>query len=221
MSTPMSALSSSQISYAEFVELTTPDETITFCNLPAPITVGGVTYAGMGGYMGISEIQQDIKATSTDLKLMITGIDPANIALILSANIKGSTIQVWRGFLDSNNQIITSPTLQFFKRYQGIINNIAIDENFDMKARTRVATCVFACASFRSVLDNRIAGIKTNPSNWRFLFPNDTSMDRVPVIASTYFDFGQNPSSGSQANTKILGSTASNPVALVKFSNQG
>jgi hypothetical protein len=220
MSTPMSALANSSIKYAEFVEIVTPDETVTLTNLPTSVTISGITYGGMGSYLGISEIQQDIKATSTDLKVMITGIDPANVGLILSANIKGSTVQVWRGFLDSNNQIITSPSLQFFKRYQGVINNIAIDETFDNNTRSRVATCVMACASFRYVLDNRIAGIKTNPSNWQFLYPNDTSMNRVPVIASTYFDFGQSPSSGSQSASKVLGSTATNPASLVKFSNQ-
>jgi hypothetical protein len=51
----------------------------------------------------------------------------------------------------------------------------------------------------RLVLENRNAGIRTNPTNWKAAYPNDTSMDRVPVLASTYFDFGKPPIGGSQS----------------------
>ena len=130
------------------------------------------------------------------------------MALILSSDIKGSTIEIWRGFLNENNQIETiSGTQQFFKRYQGIINNIAINEEYNVQARIRVATCTLSCASMRLVLDNRIAGIKTNPSSWKFFYPNDTSMDRVPVIASTFFDFGTPPIAGSQSTTANNGAS--------------
>lgn len=202
MSTEMLALNSSSIRYAEFVKLTLPEDTYTFCNAASEITYAGVTYGGLGSYLGISQIQQDIKASSVDLTLSLTGIDPQNIILILGSQLKGSTIEIWRGFLDENNQIETlEGTPQFFKRYQGIINNSAINEDFNEKARIRMATCVISCSSMRTVLDNRIAGIRTNPNNWKFIYPNDTSMDRVPVIASTYFDFGKPPTGGSQSSS--------------------
>jgi hypothetical protein len=50
-------------------------------------------------------------------------------------------------------------------------------------------------------LQNRISGLKTNPTVWKNFYPNDTSMDRVPVIASTFFDFGSAPVGGSQSAT--------------------
>lgn len=200
MATEILALNSSSIRYAEFVRLTMPTETITYCNAASDITVDGITFMGMSNYLGISEIQRDIKASSVDLRVSLNGLDPNIIALVLSSNIKGSTIEIWRGFLDDNNQILTIDSVQqFFKRYQGIINNIAINETFDDSLRQRVALCVVSCSSMRTILDNRVAGIKTNPQNWKFLYPNDTSMDRVPVIASTYFDFGKAPMGGSQS----------------------
>lgn len=208
MPTVMEALNSSSIRYAEFVKLTMPAEIYTFCNAASNIEVNGTTYTGLASYLGISEIQQDVKANSFDLKVSITGILPENISIILSSDIKGSTIEVWRGFLDANNQIETiSSTQQFFKRYQGIINNISISEDYNTIARTRVATCIFSCASMRLVLDNRVAGIKTNPNAWQFLYPNDTSMNRVPLIASTFFDFGSPPKGGSQSTTASTGAS--------------
>ena len=116
MATTMNALSSPQIRYAEFVRLTMPSETYTFCNAAGPITVNTITFSGLSQLLKISDIQRDIKATSDDMTIALTGIDPDNIALILSSDIKGSIIEMWRGFLDSNNQIITTPTDQFFKR---------------------------------------------------------------------------------------------------------
>lgn len=197
----MNALSGSSIKVAEFVKLTLPGTQYTFCNAAGPITVGGITFSGLGSLLGISEIQNDVKANSSDLKLSLIGIDPANIALILSTDIKGSKVEVWRGFLNSNNQIETlSGQLQFFKRYQGIINNVSINEDFNDELRVRTATCIISSASMRLVLDSRQAGVRTNPQSWKSFYPNDTSMDRVPVIASTYFDFGKPPLGGSQAN---------------------
>jgi len=198
MSTTISALSSSSINFAEFVRLTLPSETLTFCNASAPITVDGITFEGLSTLLQIGEIQKNVKANSADLQLSLTGIDPSTVALVLGAEIKGSQVEIWRGFLDSNNQIITTPTLQFFKRYQGIVNNVAINEDFNDEIRQRVATCVVTSASMRTVLENRSAGMKTNEQAWKVFYPNDTSMDRVAIIASTYFDFGKRPIGGGQ-----------------------
>jgi len=201
MTTTMSALNSSSIRYSEFVRLTMPDATYTFCSAAGNITVNGITFTGLGDLLNIAGIQRDIKATSNDLTIMVTGIDGNNVGIVLSSDIKGSLIEVWRGFLDSDNQIITTPTLQFFKRYQGIVNNISITEDFNDQTRSRIATCSISCASIRYVLENRIAGVKTNTVSWQSIYPSDTSMSRVQSIVAQYFDFGKKPKKGSQSST--------------------
>lgn len=198
MSTTINALSSSSIRFAEFVKLTLPSGVLTFCNAAGPITVDGTTFEGLSTLLQIGEIQKNIKSNSADLQLSLTGIDPSTVSIVLGAEIKGSQVEIWRGFLDSNNQIITTPTTQFFKRYQGIINNVAINEDFNDQIRQRIATCIVTSASMRTVLENRSAGLKTNEQAWKVFYPNDTSMDRVAIIASTYFDFGKRPIGGGQ-----------------------
>jgi hypothetical protein len=203
--TTINAVNNPQIRHAEFVKLSigplgAPTAIYTFCNAAAPVTVNGTTYSNLGSLLSVGDVQRDIKATSDDMTISLTGIDPTNISLVLSSNIKGSIIEMWRGFLDSNNQIITTPTTQFFKRYQGIINNISITENFDQQARMRIATCTLACSSMRRILENRISGIKTNVNSWQIFYPNDISMSRVAVIQSTYFDFGAPPKTQTQAS---------------------
>lgn len=203
MTTTMTALNSSSINFAEFVRITLPTGVLTFCNASAPITVNGIAFEGLSTLLQISEIQKNVKANSADLQVSLTGIDPSTVAIVLGSKLKGSKIEIWRGFLDSNNQIITSPTQQFFRRYQGIINNVSISETFADDIRERVATCLVTSASMRAVLDAKVSGIKTNQKSWQQLYPTDTSMNRVAVIASTYFDFGKPPMGGGQAEPSV------------------
>ena len=200
--TTINAVTGYQINHAEFVKLTvgTAGTVYTFCNAAAPITVGGITFSNLGALLSVGDVQRDIKATSDDMTIQLTGINPTNVSLILSSDIKGSLVEVWRGFFNSNNQIITTPTTQFFKRYQGIINSVSITEDFNTDARTRIATCSISCSSMRRVLENRLSGVKTNQNNWQFIYPNDTSMNRVSEISNTFFDFGSPPKTNTQAS---------------------
>lgn len=200
--TTINAVTGYQINHAEFVKLTvgTAGTVYTFCNAAAPITVGGTTFSNLGALLSVGDVQRDIKATSDDMTIQLTGINPSNIALILSSDIKGSLVEVWRGFFDSNNQIITTPTTQFFKRYQGIINSVSITEDFNTEARTRIATCSISCSSMRRILENRLSGVKTNQNNWQFIYAGDLSMNRVSEISNTFFDFGSPPKTQTQAS---------------------
>jgi hypothetical protein len=210
--TTIAALSGPQIRHAEFVKLTvgTAATVYTFCNAAAPITVGGITFSNLGALLNVGDVQRDMRSTSDDMTIALTGIDPANISIILSNDIKGSLVEVWRGFFDDNNQIITTPTTQFFKRYQGIINSVSITEDFNSELRTRIATCSIACSSMRRILENRLGGVKTNQSSWQFLYPGDTSMNRVATIANTYFDFGKPP----QTDTQSTDTTQNDPSVM-------
>jgi len=204
--TTINAVTGPQINHAVFVRLTVGNAATvyTFCNAGAPITVNGITFSNLGALLNVGDVQRDIKATSDDMTIQLTGIDPTNIGIILGSEIKGSLVEVWRGFFDSNNQIITTPTTQFFKRYQGIISSVSITEDFNSELRQRIATCSIACSSMRRVLENRLSGVKTNKSSWQFIYPNDTSMNRVSEISNTYFDFGAPPQTQTQASETTI-----------------
>jgi hypothetical protein len=210
--TTINAVTGSQINHAEFVKLTVGNAATvyTFCNAAAPITVGGITFANLGALLSVGDVQRDIKATSDDMTIALTGIDPTNVGIILGNDIKGSLVEVWRGFFDSNNQIITTPTTQFFKRYQGIINSVSITEDFNSEARQRIATCSISCSSMRRVLENRLSGVKTNQNNWQFIYAGDTSMNRVSEISNTFFDFGAPPKTQTQASETTVTSDYQN-----------
>lgn len=212
MSTPMTALNSASITHGEFVKLTTSTTTYTFCNAAAAITVGGNTFSGLGSLLSVGAVNREIKATSIDMVIGLIGIDPTNVNLVLSSNIKGSTIEIWRGFFDSNYQIITSPSTQFFKRYQGIVSNISLTEDWNENIRSRTVTASISCTSFRAILENKINGIRTNVNSWQQQYASDASMSRVAAISGQYFDFGSPPKTGSQSSsgTDMTGSEAPN-----------
>ena len=212
MSTTMAALSSASIRNAEFIRLTLPSATYTFCNAAGPVTVDGITFTNLGSLLSLSDIKRDIKATSTDLSVTLVGVDGTNVSIVLSADIKGSKIEVWRGFLDSDNQIITTPTLQFFKRYTGLVSNYSISEDWNEEARVRTASVNLSCSSFRAILQSRVGGVKTTPKIWQKFYPGDASMNRVPSIAGTYFDFGAVPKVTTQA---IADALAKRPITFL------
>jgi hypothetical protein len=61
----------------------------------------------------------------------------------------------------------------------------------------------------RRILENRLSGVKTNKSNWQFIYANDTSMNRVSEISNQYFDFGAPPKTQTQASeTTIVNESA-------------
>lgn len=198
--TTINAVTSSSIRHAEFVRLTTPSNVYTFSNAPSAMTVSGITFSNLGSLLMVGDVQRDIKSTSDDMTISLAGINPANLVIVLAADIKGSTLEIWRGFLDSDNQIITSPSLQFFKRYQGLVNSVSIAEDFDSEKRIRTAVCTLSCSSLRRILENRISGVKTNKDSWQKFYSGDTSMDRVSQISNTFFDFGAPPSQNTQSS---------------------
>jgi hypothetical protein len=64
----------------------------------------------------------------------------------------------------------------------------------------------------RRILENRLAGVRTNKNNWQFIYSGDASMSRVSEISNTYFDFGAPPKRQTQSSTEVSDSNNSNPA---------
>jgi hypothetical protein len=57
-------------------------------------------------------------------------------------------------------------------------------------ARSSTNTITLICANNLTILANTLKGRRTNPVDQRKYYPNDLSMDRVPKLIDSYFDFG-------------------------------
>ena len=216
---PAVANNKALVNNAEFVKLTIYNEyantannnVYTFSSSYQTETIDGQAYTPLGGLLGIGIQQRDIRVTSADTSISLSGIDGTNMAIVLGTKIRGSKIELTRGFY--NNNYILSNTAQ---RFTGIVTSYNISE--ERQDNDDNFTITLNASSFKSVLENRIAGRKTNSESWKEYNPTDTSMDRVPSIADRQFDFGQAPKQG--ATTQSQAATDAGQVAQDTNSNQ-
>ena len=184
----------SQIYSAEFVKLTIFNDysntanvnVYTFSSAYANETIDGQVYLPMGGLLAVGAQNRDLRVTSGDTIISLSGIGGQNIQLVLDNKIRGSEVEVTRGFYDANGVLGNT-----YLRFTGIITSYAIQE--DRQEQGDNYTVSISASSYKTVLSNRIAGRKTNEESWKFFNPSDTSMDRVYGIAGVSFDFGQDP----------------------------
>jgi hypothetical protein len=153
-------------------------------------TVGGSTYVGLGKLLGLSSSQSELRVSGNDVTITISGIPNSSVAEIMNSRIKGSKVTISRVLFDTATNQPISITGNPMTRYIGFVNNLALDEDYDTENRTSSNTLVLTCASVVDVLDKKISGRKTNPSSMKKFYPADISMDRVPTLENSFFDFG-------------------------------
>jgi hypothetical protein len=142
--------------------------------------------------------------------LSLSGIGAENIYAVLANQVKGSTVEVWRGFYDDN--YILGNTYQ---RFSGIVTSYSITE--ERQDQDDAFTVSLNCSSYKTILENKVSGRKTNPRSWNN-FPGsvaDSSMTNVPALDKAYFDFGKPVST-----TGTTGSAASTEQQQTSSSNQ-
>ncbi len=183
-----------QINTAEFVKLkiyndfnnTANVSTYTFSSAYREETFGNVTYTPLGGLLAVGAQTRDIRVTSGDTTISLSGVDGNNIFVVLDSKIRGSELTIYRGFY--NNNYVLANTYQ---RFTGIVTNYNINE--DRVDNEDNFTVGISASSYKTVLENRIAGRKTNKESWRFFNSTDSSMDQVYSITGVSFDFGMKP----------------------------
>jgi hypothetical protein len=191
------------VNNAEFVKLTIYNEygnlansnVYTFSSSYKSETIDGQIYTPLGGLLAVGIQQRDIRVTSADTSVSLSGIDGNNMAIVLGSLIRGSKLEITRGFYD-NNYTLTSNA----KRFTGIVTNYNISE--ERQDQDDNFTITLNASSFKNVLENRIAGRKTNSESWKEYNPTDTSMDRVPSLADRAFDFGKPPVQGATTQSQ-------------------
>ena len=202
---PAVAGSPTNINSAEFIKLTiyndvndpTDISIYTFSSSYKEETIGGQVYSPMGGLLAVGIQQRDIRVTSADTSLSLSGINGDNIYVVLANKIRGSRLDITRGFY--NNQFVLTSTAH---RFTGIVTSYNIsEERHDLVDNYTVS---LNASSFRYVLENRIAGRKTNKESWQSFYPNDGSLNNLYSISDQNFDFGM-----EVTKSTVTGSTAS------------
>lgn len=147
-------------------------------------TIDSQVFSAVGGLMAVGGQQKSIRVTSADTTVALSGIQGTLINTVLGTKIRGSELEIWRGFYDDQG-ILTSTA----KRFTGIITSYNIVE--DRAGNEDNFTVSVNASSYKTVLSNRVAGRKTNPESWQFFNADDSSMNNIYSIATQTFDFGK------------------------------
>jgi hypothetical protein len=183
------------IRIADFVRLTTPTETFRFASTPSVLTIPAVDaqpFEAVGQLVKVGDATKDIKSTANETTVTLVGIDTAMLGLVLGQNIKGSQIEMWHGFFDTNGALITTGgSGGLYQFFNGYVNNMSISEQWMEEVRMFVGTITVSASSIQLILQNRTAGRYTNNNSWTFFNPTDTSMNRVSFITNINYQFGK------------------------------
>ena len=211
------------IRYADFFRLTTPTGVYLFSTAPYAITVSSISalpFSALGQLIKVNSAQRDIKSTANETTVTLVGIDISMLAIVLAEKIKGSQIELWHGFFNSDNTLITTTPVGWtnnasnaigwtnssaasigwtvvagasglYKYFNGYVNSFSISEEWMEEARAYTGAVTISASSFQLILQNRTAGRYTNDASWQSFNSGDTSMNRVNFISTINYTFGK------------------------------
>ena len=166
-----------------------------FATTPSALTIAAVDsepFSALGSLVKINDVQRDIKSTANETSITLVGIDTALLGWVLGNEIKGSLIEMWHGFFDTNGALITAGgTGGLYKFFTGYINSFGITEQWMEDSRMYVGIISASASSIQIILQNRTAGRYTNNNAWTYFNPTDTSMARVGFIETINYSFGK------------------------------
>ena len=188
------------IRMADFIRVTTQDalgvtQIYRLASTPTALTIPDVDpepFDALGALIKVGDVQRDIKSTANETAITLIGINTAELGWVLSNKIKGSLIEMWHGFFDDNNELITTGgTGGLYKFFTGYVNSFNITEQWFEENRMYYGVINVTASSIQIILQNRTAGRYTNNNSWQFFSPTDTSMNRVSVIQNVNYFFGK------------------------------
>lgn len=130
------------------------------------ISYNGNTYVASSLFLGLSEVTESSEVAVNSLTLKFTGADQAIISLVLNNDYMDKVVNVYRGFLNDSQTLISDPFLLF----EGRIENFNIDED------ETSSSVLISVASHWADFD-KVKTRKTNTNSQKLYFPNDKGFD--------------------------------------------
>jgi len=192
MTTIISALTATSIKHCLLVDIVVNTTTYYISNAYAPISYNGHSYTQLGNFLGMSEIQDDLKVSNNQISLQLTGIptddgSPSYMNIALNSNLKGSKVKIRRAFFKNGDY---DPT-QVYLRFDGYVSNFSLSENWDQDNKLTSNTIGIQCSNIHAIMEKKYSGRRTNNTDEQVLYPGDTGMNYVKALADTQFDFGK------------------------------
>ncbi len=183
------------IKHCLLIKLTLDSNVYYLSSAYKPITYDSNSYTELGAFLQIGNMTEDIKTTNGDISISLSGIpsEADYMNEVLTTPIKGGEVIVNRAFF---NDDYTVDSANVFQRFKGIITNFSIEEEVDTLSGKNTNTISVACSSINTLLENRIAGQRTNVTDRQKYFAGDQTFNRVEDLQNVQFDFGREYTSG-------------------------
>jgi uncharacterized membrane protein YgcG len=196
MATTITPVTLPNIKHAMLIDLQLDSNVYYISNAWKTITYGGNDYTELGAFLGVSEFQEDIKTTNGDIQISLSGIPSEGdyVSEVLNTKIKGGEVTIYRAFVNDDYSIDSG---NVYQRFKGIITNFNISEDVDVIEGKNTNTVSVSCASINTILENKIAGQRTAPTDRTKFYPGDTTFYRIPELQNVAFDFGREYTGGS------------------------
>lgn len=174
-----------------FVEIDVYEyEVIAFSDYHRPLTLEGTNFDGLGQLVAVTNISSSLRAAPQELTIAISGIPAANVTDFINQKIRGSRVNVLRAFFDVNTGELLNLPGNPAGMFRGVVSNFEVADDLDMGDDLGTVTVTFTCTSIVELLNNKVTGRRTNPIDQQEFYPNDESMDRVPRLAKSNYQFG-------------------------------
>ena len=153
-------------------------------------------YEPLGSLVGITALENEIRASGAPVSMTLSGIPDTSIAEVIHSRIKGCKVVIYRGLFDpdTGNVLNIPGSVNPFGRFTGFVENFSITEDFVWEDGTNSHRVVFELSSNVEILSQKVAGRQTNPESYRYsnryLRLDDPSMDRIVALVGANFDFG-------------------------------
>tara|TARA_Y100000114_G_scaffold85681_1_gene79181 strand:- start:1285 stop:1851 length:567 start_codon:yes stop_codon:yes gene_type:complete len=135
-------------------------------DLTSSISGSSKTYTSSAFLISVPSFTEETDLSKTSLNIALSGADQTFISTCLNENIINDTVEIYRGLLDSSNQLIADPILL----YSGNIDTFQVSES--ETESTVTLTVVSHWADF-----DKKSGRQTNNNSQQRFFNTDVGMD--------------------------------------------
>ena len=129
------------------------------------VTYNSNTYSPVGSLLSFTNITETNDVVVESLSISLSGVDQTYTNLLLNQNYIDRKIEIYKGFLNSSEQLINDPILIF----SGRINNPIVQEDPDSGKSSLIVS-----ASSHFIDFNKKTGRFTNNESQQSFFPGDT-----------------------------------------------
>ena len=130
------------------------------------ITYDSYTYSASSLLLGVSDISESSEVSVDSITVSFSGADQTIISLVFNNDYMEKEAEIYKGFLNSSQQLIADPFLLFKGRV----------ESFNLDEDETSSTITLNIASHWSDFE-KIKGRKTNTTSQKLYFSGDVGFD--------------------------------------------